>query len=311
MASWVLADVGGTNVRFAWAGPSGAPQDIRRFENDDYASFEAALAVYETAVGIGAGAGLCIAVAGPVMGTRARLTNRDWSFDAVALSAARKGVSVHLINDLSALGYALADLEPADIETVLDADQTPLPQEQRLVVGVGTGLNVSPVVTIAGQVTCLRAEAGLASLPTRVHELMVAYLGYAPDWAFCVENALSGAGLARLHLAASGVELADGRAVSEAAEAGDVSAQRSLDVFAQMLATMVQDLRLHYMPAQGIYLAGSVMRSVLQGPSRHIFVQGLAGQPTEKSVLPPVPVALITRDEAALLGCLAYARAMV
>ena len=71
---------------------------------------------------------------------------------------------------------------------------------------------------------------------------------------------------------------------------------------------MVQDLRLLYMPAGGIFLAGSVLRGVLDSPGRPDFLQTVTGQPTGKSTMAQVPISLITRDEAALLGCLAYAR---
>ena len=86
--------------------------------------------------------------------------------------------------------------------------------------------------------------------------------------------------------------------------------QYGLDIFARGLGECLQDLRLLYMPTGGIFLAGSVVRALLESPSASPFIEALKAQPTAKSSsMPPVALSLITQDEAALLGCLAYALA--
>lgn len=306
----ILADVGGTNVRFACA--RGGVIDgtlTRRFPNDDYASFDAVLDAYLAHAEVKTVEALTIAVAGPGDGARARLTNRDWHFDTAALAAAHSVKRVDLFNDLSALGYALDSLDAGDLRTILAPDVPAPHQMQRLVVGIGTGFNVSPVLTHDGGVTCLLAEAGLGSLPSRLRQPLEVYLGRSADWVRCVEDVISGPGLSRLHAEATGEPAITARDVIERASAGDAQAQASRDVFARMLGEWIQDLRLLYMPTGGIFLAGSVVRALLESPACEIFTSAVTQQPTVKSELPPVAISVITQDEAALLGCLAYAKA--
>lgn len=306
----ILADVGGTNVRFACA-LDGSIDSARtmRFQNDDYANFNAALTAYLEAQAVPNVGGLTIAVAGPVTGNRARLTNRDWTFDTDDLGREYRCDHVQLINDLSALGYALDSLDASGIVQVLDGATPPEGQLQRLVVGLGTGFNVSPVLNHRGHVSCLLAEAGLASMPSRSMAHLQRFLGDNVQWISCVEDVLSGPGLSRLHAEATGNAKIPSRDVIERAVAGDMLAGETLNVFAYVLAEVVQDLRLQYMPAGGIFFAGSAVRGVLESPARDIFVSTVQAQPTAKSNMPPVAVSVIAQDETALLGCLAYALA--
>ncbi len=304
---WVLADVGGTNVRFACSPDLRSLTQVARYDNDAFPSFDAACAAYLRGLDMTHVTGLCIAVAGPVTGQTARLTNRDWRFDAAALSATHDGAPVHLINDLSALGYAVAHLPDSGVEPLNAISVLPRSHEQRLVVGVGTGMNVAPVLTHAQATLCPKAEAGLASPSARVLAALEGYVGARPPWAVCVEDVVSGPALGRLHGAVTGARAVTGRDVSEAAASGDAAALRTLDVFAQMVGALVQDLRLLYMPSHGVFLAGSVVRGLLASPARARLIEACSRQPTPKSTLPDTPLGLITQDEAALLGCLSYA----
>lgn len=307
----VLADVGGTNVRFATV-PEGAvgPQGTRRYQNDAHASFDDALDTYIAEAALPAVDALSIAVAGPVSAGRARLTNRGWSFDTAELARRHDCPSVHLLNDLSALGYALDRLDDDGLAPVLPGSEASPLADQRLVIGVGTGVNVSPVVGFGDRAICLRAEAGLGSLPSRVARVMESYVAGPAPWVKCAEDALRGPGLAALHAAATHTRPVDARDVIAAAVAGDAAATASVTVYARMLGEMVQDLRLLYMPEGGIFMAGSVVRGLLDSPARNTFIETISAPPTVKSTLDPVPVSLITQDEAALLGCLSYARIM-
>lgn len=306
----ILADVGGTNVRFACArGGVIDPALTRRYENENYASFNAVLKAYLAHAEVRTVEALTIAVAGPGDGVTAQLTNRNWQFDTVVLQKDHKAHRVDLLNDLSALGYALDSLYEDGLRTVLAPDVPAPHQMQRLVVGIGTGFNVSPVLTHPGGVTCLLAEAGLGSLPSRLRRPLEAFLDKPADWVRCTEDVISGPGLSRLHAEATGGPAISAREVIERADQGDQAAAACRDIFARMLGEWIQDLRLLYMPTGGIFLAGSVVRALLDSPARNLFVDAVTAQPTVKSTLLPVAISLITQDEAALLGCLAYAKA--
>lgn len=82
----LLADVGGTNARMALARDGALVADtITRFRGDDHATFDEVVAKFLAQQGSPQIEAVCVAVAGPVWGDEARLTNRDWSFSTARL----------------------------------------------------------------------------------------------------------------------------------------------------------------------------------------------------------------------------------
>src|SRR5207244_3103060 len=59
--------------------------------------------------------GACFAVAGPVIGNTAKVTNLGWTMDAEALAAAFSIARVSLINDFYAVALGVPLLRPADL----------------------------------------------------------------------------------------------------------------------------------------------------------------------------------------------------
>src|SRR5690606_5539144 len=80
-------DVGGTKTLLA-LGNGTHPAVVERFENDDFPGFDALLDRFmnDTGTPPGAVASACLAIAAPITGRRAQLTNRaDWTLDADAI----------------------------------------------------------------------------------------------------------------------------------------------------------------------------------------------------------------------------------
>jgi glucokinase len=310
----LVADVGGTNARLA-LGANGRliPDTLVRLRNDDWPSFDAALDAY--LAGRPAPRALCVAIAGPVTGTAAapttgtaagatgRLTNRDWAFDAGAL-AARTGARAMLINDLTALGHALAGLPPEGTIPVFTPDPaTPRGVNgQALVLGLGTGVNVCAVGTGPQGVLCLEAEAGHVALPAAVAAALAARLG-AADAFPTTEELFAGRGLARLHAALTGASLPGDRIVADAA--ADPAAAATVTLFAKLLGAWARDLALMFMPRAGLYLAGSVARGVVGGVGAAAFRAAFTAEAAFAAIPRSIPVRIIADDMAALAGCLA------
>ena len=92
----------------------------------------------------------CISAAGPVKNDAIQLTNAPWGIAAPEL-AARFGMRVHLINDFTAISYAVALIDADDQAQLAHIPHrdgsTPYPGEGiALVVGAGTGLGVAQLV---------------------------------------------------------------------------------------------------------------------------------------------------------------------
>lgn len=302
----LLGDIGGTNARLALARDGAiVPDSIRRFAGDDFARFDDVLGAYLAGQGAPALAAMCVAVAGPVAGGQARLTNRGWAFDADALAAQAGAGRCRLINDLMALGYASAGLGP-DGATVLRAGAAGPGNGQSLVVGAGTGLNVCAVCALpGGALACLEAEEGHTHLPVPVMAALTAALGAGGAAEFAsAEHAFAGRGLARLHALRSGRMLAPAQ-IAQAADA-DAEADATMRLYAHLFGLYCRELALRFMPLDGLYLAGSVARNLARYGAD--FGAGLLADPVLRHIPQACPVRIIRDDMAALQGCLAALR---
>ena len=298
----LLGDVGGTNARLALAdGDVLLPGSLRRFRGDGFAGFDDVLTAYLQATGSPQLDAVCIAVAGPVSAGEARLTNRDWAFSEKRLRRLTGATRACLINDLTALGHATARVVPR----VLRPAPADRPRNgQSLVVGMGTGFNVCAIAGLpAGGRVCLEAEEGHTALPAGIAATLHETLGTAAQVFDSVENTFSGRGLACLHALMNGTDAGAAEDVVAAAIAGDPAAVATCALFADLLGAMLRELSLHFMPREGIWLAGSVARSLLSHVDR--IVAGMLAEPFMRHIPEAVPLLLIEDDMAALQGCLA------
>ena len=177
----LLADVGGTNARMALARDGALDTGaITRFRGDDHATFDDVVVKYLAQQGSPRIEAVCVAVAGPVWGDEARLTNRDWTFSEARLRALSGAPRARLINDLIALGYATPALDGEAAGFLRAAPKGALSNGQRLVVNAGTGFNVCAVKVLPeGGIACLESEEGHTRLPQSVAEPLIAALGEA------------------------------------------------------------------------------------------------------------------------------------
>ena len=317
----LIADIGGTNARLALAGAEGPDlSTLRSYRNADFASFDAVLTRYLADLGPPFLTAMVVAVAGPVRGTRARLTNRDWHFHDATL-AERFGIEkVRLINDLTALGHAATRLDPSALTPLVTAEAPP--DQQALVVGIGTGFNVSPVIPDGPRITCPSVEAGHVSLPGSVLRQITAHAPQVGDPYPTVEDLFSGRGfqdlLARVTGDSTGEEPSHGEDLvvqrhgelvgADAADLlarygtpGTETASAAIDLYAQLIGLLLRDLTLAHLATGGLYLAGGVARGILSSPAAQ-HCEAILRQPSRFYDRQP-PAWIITDDAAALIGC--------
>lgn len=115
---------------------------------------------------------MVLAVAGPVHASGARLTNRGRSINAEVLAQNFACHHVDLLNEPTALGYAVPHLRAQQLGKISAGAARGACRGPSLVVGMATSFNVSPFLPIAGHVLCPAAEAGhLAMLSSVVDGL--------------------------------------------------------------------------------------------------------------------------------------------
>ncbi|MCO4839527.1 MAG: glucokinase [Rhodobacteraceae bacterium] len=298
----LVADVGGTNTRFALANSNGIIADSSiRYSNTEVDSFlEAAQSYVATLDGVKP-TNLCAAIAGPVSGGKGKLTNGDWMFDTDVLAQSLGLKQAYLLNDLAALGYAL-DVLPDHVVTQIGGGKPH--GDQALVAGIATGFNVS--MCHEGHV--IEAELGHASLPSSVMAVLQEAVGDKASSFHKVEALFSGDGLAALHIAL-GFKATDPAQIT--APTSSEGAQ-TVALFAQALGMFCCELTYQYMPLAGLYFNGSVARAIVSSESAAKVIAAEASKDeTFSGRFGQVPLFVITEDNAALYGCARYAQSRV
>ncbi len=304
----LVADLGGTNCRLALVSAAGQSlKSVQSYRNEDFASFSVLLERYLSSFGTPGIAEMVVALAGPVNGAAAsqtaEITNRGWHLAARDLSRDMGGIPVHFMNDLSALGHSLMDLTHNDLAEVYPVRAVD-PLAQKLVIGIGTGFNVSPVISTPEDVTCLKSEYGHVALPLDLHQALVAQIGSKAENFTTVECCFSGRGFTALH--AVFVPHAPTRSAAEIMAAPlQAEGIGFVTFYAQLLALLSRNLLKGFLPLGGLYFAGSVARSLLTGPGRSAFVAAYC-QADPRFPEFTAPVFCILEDAAALKGCAGF-----
>ncbi|MEC7257293.1 MAG: glucokinase, partial [Pseudomonadota bacterium] len=281
---------------------NGRPGPVARYANAAFADFPGLLGAYVAHHAPGQVTQARIAVAGPVTGAQARLTNRDWVFrpDEIARALPGGGAQVQLVNDLVALGHALPALRK-DQQSLLRAPQSDKGTNgQALVVGLGTGFNVCQVLTTPSGTYVLGAELGHASLPTTLKHTLANLLPDAGQGFATNEDLFSGRGLERLHAARTGRADTARNIVDSAAM--DPETLSSVTIAASLLGQLTRELVFQYLPLGGIYFAGTVARGVLKSGARQAFLDAVTCDGPFADLVAQAPLNVITDDSAALTG---------
>jgi glucokinase len=294
----LVADTGGTNVRFAVADANGNLDRVKVFQTADFPTFLDAFSAYRTDAGglkeIEAGA---IAAAGPVEENAVKLTNNEWTVDGAAVSALMGGAPVVVVNDLEAVAAALPHFTAGDL-TTLGAVAPARPERRTMIaVNVGTGFGAAAAIRRDGRWYTCPSESGHMTLGQ-----VMLNDGAALPADTSVEDVLSGAGLSRLYQRLAGDQ--DSRLASDvfALARSDAAAARTMDLFTAVLGRVAGDLTLATCAWGGAYLCGSVATAWAGMADIGRFRAEFTRKGPMRGRMEKVATAVIRRDIAALYG---------
>jgi glucokinase len=307
MSTTLVADIGGSNSRFALANSSGDLEHILVIENDTVADLDAAVARYleETEARPRAAT---LAVAGPVGGEEVVLTNRtNWRLRHGEF-AKRFGFSqLRVLNDFEAVAWALPHLGAAHTRPL----GTPVEAREgvKVVLGPGTGLGVAALLPADGRWHVIASEGGHASFgPQALDETAMFAKLREECGAISAETVLSGPGLVRL---ARALDRQAGRHEPEtivaSALAREPSAHAAARMFVRLLGRFAGGLALTFKALGGVYITGGVaggLGPLLDEPQ---FRTAFEAHPPHESLLKTIPTLLITCPQPGLIGCAALA----
>ncbi|GAB2501785.1 glucokinase [Pseudoxanthomonas sangjuensis] len=320
----LLADIGGTNARFALADCNAASplleDSVHEFKVADFPSLADAARHYLEQTGAQAKYGAIskgvFAVAGRIDGDEARITNHPW---VISLSRTRDALGfdgLRLVNDFAAQAMAVSLLTPADVVSVGGVRWTPAPlSEPRTyaVIGPGTGLGVGGLLVRDGRRYPLETEGGHVSFPPgtpeelKILDRLSRQFGRVSN-----ERLICGPGLVNIHRALSeiaGVDpgLLEPPDVTARAAAGDALATRALDVFCAVFGAISGDLVLTLGAWDGVFLTGGLVPRVLDSLQHSGFRQRFEHKGRFSPAMAKIPTLAIMHPRPGLLGAAAFA----
>jgi glucokinase len=315
MKCGLVADVGGTNVRFALVdldapGPL-AVHSAQHFATRDYAGMAEAANTYlkQHAPSV-ALKSACFAVAGPVSDGKISFTNSDWAFSEKELGKKLGGTRVRLINDFEATAYAIPHLGKSDVTPIgPDVSGADGPQKTFCVLGPGTGLGMAGLVRDGARDVALVTEGGHAGFAPG-NALEVAVLEFLRKRYDHVsrERLLSGAGLRNLYDAMceiDGVDNIDPKPEDVTAEAmrnAQSFCARVFGAFCAILGSAAGDAALTMGARGGVYLAGGILPDAVDFLQKSAFRARFTAKGRFHDYLAAIPTFLIVHPYAALLG---------
>ncbi len=307
-APGLIADIGGTNARFALVTP-GCSEALQPmvFHCADFAGPAEAARSYLEKVGPDRPPRrAAFAVASPVLADRIEMTNHVWRFSVAEVRRRLELEQLDVVNDFIAVALAVPHLGKDDKVAVGGGQAEPTAPVA--VLGPGTGLGVSALVPAAGGWIPIPTEGGhvtMAAADDREAEVL-AWLR-ARQGHVSAERVLSGPGLVNLYTALCGlagepVQTISPAEVTHRAAEGDQRAAESLAMFFAMLGTVAGNLALTVGARGGVVIAGGIVPQVLPAFLASDFRRRFEDKGRFTGYLEQIPVHVAIHPYPAFLG---------
>lgn len=303
----LVADIGGTNARFARVGADGRPYAERSLPGADFPGLTAAARAYLDATGGPRPVRAAVAVATPVTGDWIQFTNSDWSF---SIEAARRELGLErltILNDFTALALSLPLLGPDEHRAV--GGGTAVPEAPIGLIGAGTGLGVSGLVWSGERWIPLQTEGGHVTFSAAderewaISRILQRKFGHVSP-----ERLLSGPGLVNLHAALAELEgwpaePLDPADITDRGLTGACPHCRDvLDLFCGALGAAAGNLALTLGARGGVYIGGGIVPRLGDFFDRSAFRARFEAKGRFGSYLATIPTWVITAAHPALRG---------
>jgi glucokinase len=303
----LLADIGGTNARFALETAPGEIGHIRVYPGADYPGIAEVMQQYLKDTKVGRVNHAAIAIANPVDGDHVKMTNHDWSFSIEATRRALGFDTLLVVNDFTALAMALPGLTDMQREQVGGGSR-----RQSSVIGLlgpGTGLGVSGLIPADDRWIALGSEGGHATFsPFDEREDLVMRYARAKFPHVSFERVCAGQGLELIYRAfaerdavtvAESFSAAD---VTTRALAGEALALEAVNCFCAILGTFAGNIAVTLGALGGIYIGGGIVLKLGELFHQSPFRQRFESKGRFQQYLAGIPTYIITAEYPAFLG---------
>lgn len=260
----LIADIGGTNARFALADGKGYYEQ-KILQCADFPSIADAARAYIDGIKGDKPKHAAFAIAGPVTGDYFKMTNHVWEFSVQETANDLGWNSFRLMNDFEAIALGIPHLQPSDISQV-GGTQTAKVNGTIGVLGPGTGLGVASLIWDGKKYIANPGEGPHVTMPAKTQREFDLFrtLRYKYHH-ISAERVCSGKGLVNLYNA---IRILDGRDDLPERTAEEISVaainktcpvcEEALDKMMGFLGTVAGDLALTLGAFGGIYIAGGI-----------------------------------------------------
>lgn len=305
----LVADIGGTNARFALAtfdGVAPSVSNMQSFRAEDFETIRDAADAYLEAVAVKPKAA-CFAVAGPVTDAVIEFTNSRWVLDIAHVEAALGFERFLVVNDFEALATGARHLSKSDLLSVKPGESDP--HAPILVIGPGTGLGQALIVPCNGHDKIVPTEGGHVTFAPRTEEEFEVMQFIAREHPrVSVERLLSGRGLVNIHralCAISGtprISLQANEITAAAIEGKPPIAVKAVEMFCELLGRVSGDAVLGTGARGGVILGGGILPKITDTFLKSRFIERFLDKGRMRHYVETVPVDLIVSKGAALVG---------
>ena len=308
-----VADIGGTNARFALATVhrDATPElgEAMVLHTADYPDLASAYDAFAGAIEGERPRRASFALACPIRGETLKFTNNPWTLRPRTLAAELGLDEVRLLNDFGAVAHAAAKAELSSFSHIFGPERPPR-SGVISILGPGTGLGVAQLIIGPDGHRVVETEGG--------------HIDFAPRDAFedgllarlrekfgrvSIERVLSGPGLAEIFSALPGAPTppADPALWAAAISGSDDLARAALDKFCSRLGSTAGDLALVH-GAEAVILAGGLAPRIAALLDASEFANSFVAKGRYREMMANIPVWMIVHPQPGLFGAAAAFR---
>jgi glucokinase len=249
-------------------------------------------------------------VAGPAESNKVKMTHRPWTVDGDLIARRLAIPRVRVVNDLAAAAHGIDWLEPDELAEIQAGEA--LPDEPRVVMGVGTGLGVCYRVCIDGKLREVSGEAGHANFaPANIRQVGLWHEIYTTHGRVSAEDVVSGAGIQHVYAYTSGLGAhvpgasempAPGEITAGALERSEAKFTVALDLFAECMAGVAGDHAIAVLARGGVYLTGGIVAKITPWLQTDHFRAAFCAKGPLSAMLMRVPVHAVKSERIVVIG---------
>ena len=273
----------------------------------------------------------CFAIAGPVVNNQSHLTNLNWQLTTDRLEQELGIEKVSLLNDFAANSYGVLGLKESEL-AVLQAGKI-IPDQTIAVIGAGTGLGESFLISQDGHYNVFSSEGGHIDFAPR-NDLELELWRYLHQKLeqkhISVERVVSGQGIINIYQFLRDTEFApENKVIGQKIRAWETEAQSGIDpgqviaqgaqaeqdslclqaiaMFVEAYGAAAGNLALKVLPFGGIYIAGGIAAKNLEAIKQGNFLKAFLDKGRMDHLLKDIPIHVVLNPQVGLIGSILYA----